>query len=67
VAGRWLAVQRLRMAGLAMALYAAVKAMVEVTALDGVLIRVASYGAVGLFLLGAGYLYREKRALAPLA
>lgn len=60
VAGRWLAVQRLRMAGLAMALYAAVKAMIEVTALDGVGIRVGSYGAVGLFLLGAGYLYRVR-------
>lgn len=67
VAGRWLSVQRLRMAGLGMALYAAVKAMVEVAALDGVAIRVASYGAVGLFLLVAGYLYREARALAPLA
>jgi uncharacterized membrane protein len=60
LAGRWLGVQRLRMAGLALALYAAVKAMIEVAALDGVAIRVGSYGAVGLFLLAAGYLYREQ-------
>ena len=61
VAGRWLGVQRLPMAGLAMALYAAVKAMVEVAAIDGVALRVGAYGAVGLFLLGAGYLYRVRR------
>jgi hypothetical protein len=62
VAGRRLAVQRLRLAGLAMALYAAMKAMVEVSVLDGVLLRVGSYMAVGLFLLAAGYLYRVRRA-----
>lgn len=65
VAGRRLAVQRLRMAGLALSVYAAVKAMVEVSAIEGVLLRVASYGAVGLFLLGAGYLYRVRRPVAP--
>jgi hypothetical protein len=26
-----------------------------------VLLRVGAYGAVGVFLLGAGYLYRERR------
>jgi hypothetical protein len=61
LAGRHLAVQRLRMAGLGMALYAAIKAMVEVAAIDGILLRVSSYGAVGLFLLGAGYLYRIRQ------
>jgi hypothetical protein len=28
--------------------------------ISGVLLRVAAYGAVGVFLLGAGYGYRER-------
>ncbi|MDB4916550.1 MAG: Protein of unknown function transrane [Gemmatimonadetes bacterium] len=59
VAGRRLGIGRLRVAGLALALFAAFKAIVEVTDISSVLLRVAAYGAVGVFLLGAGYLYRE--------
>jgi hypothetical protein len=60
VAGRSLGIARLRTVGLALAIYAAVKAMVEAVEIDGVLLRVAVYGAVGVFLLGAGYLYRVR-------
>ena len=59
VAGRRLGIGRLRVAGLGLALYAAFKAVVEVTDIGSVGLRVGSYGAVGMFLLGAGYLYRE--------
>ncbi len=59
--GRHLAIQRLRLAGLALAIYAAVKAAVEASEIGGVALRVGAYGAVGVFLLGAGYLYRERR------
>jgi uncharacterized membrane protein len=61
VAGRSLSIARLRTVGLALAIYAAVKAMVEAVEIEGVLLRVAVYGAVGVFLLGAGYLYRVRR------
>jgi hypothetical protein len=61
VAGRYLGVQRLRMTGLAMSIYAALKAMVEAAAIEGIALRVGIYGAVGAFLLGAGYLYRVRR------
>jgi uncharacterized membrane protein len=67
LAGRHLGVQRLRMAGLAMSLYAAVKAVLEVAGMEGILLRVGSYGAVGLFLLGAGYLYRVRRSDAAVS
>jgi hypothetical protein len=60
IAGRSLAIARLRTVGLALAIYAAVKAMVEAVEIEGVLLRVAVYGAVGVFLLGAGYLYRVR-------
>lgn len=59
VAGRRLGMGHLRVAGLGLALYAAFKAAVEVTDIGSVGLRVGSYAAVGMFLLGAGYLYRE--------
>jgi hypothetical protein len=59
--GRAVGIQRLRLAGLALAIYAAVKAVVEASDISGVLLRVGAYGAVGVFLLAAGYLYRERR------
>jgi hypothetical protein len=62
LAGRILGVQPLRLAGLALAIYAAVKAVVEASLIGGIALRVGAYGAVGVFLLGAGYLYREKSA-----
>ena len=61
IAGRRLGIGRLRVGGLILALYAAVKAVVEVTDIGSVLLRVGAYAAVGVFLLGAGYLYREQR------
>jgi hypothetical protein len=60
--GRMLGVRPLRLAGLGLAIYAAVKAVVEASLIGGVLLRVGAYGAVGVFLLGAGYLYRERTA-----
>jgi hypothetical protein len=48
-----------RVEGPGLALYAAFKAVVEVTDIGSVGLRVGSYGAVGKFLLGAGYRYRE--------
>ncbi len=59
VAGQRYAVSRLRLAGLALAVYAAVKAIAEASDIGGLLLRVGAYGAVGIFLLAAGYLYRE--------
>ena len=59
VAGRRLGVARLRVGGLVLAMYAAFKAVAEVTDIGSVLLRVGAYAAVGMFLLGAGYLYRE--------
>jgi uncharacterized membrane protein len=61
VAGRRLGIGRLRVAGLALAIYAGVKGAVQVTDIGSVLLRVGAYAAVGVFLLGAGYLYREQR------
>lgn len=52
VAGRRLGMGHLRVAGLGLALYAAV----EVTDIGSVGLRVGSYAAVGMFLLSAGYL-----------
>lgn len=60
IVGRQLAIQRLRLAGLGFAIYAAVKAVVEASEISGVLLRVGVYGAVGVFLLAAGYLYRDR-------
>ena len=66
VAGRRLGIGRLRVAGLALAIYAGLKGLVEVTEIGSVLLRVGAYAAVGLFLLGAGYLYREQRPAVEL-
>ena len=66
VAGRRLGIGRVRVAGLVLALYAAFKALVEVTDIGSLLLRVGSYAAVGVFLLGAGYLYREKRGVGEM-
>jgi hypothetical protein len=63
LAGQRYAVGRLRLAGLALAIYAAVKAIAEASEIGGLLLRVGAYGAVGVFLLAAGYLYREGRVL----
>ena len=60
VAGRQLGLGPLRVGGLMLAVYAAVKAVLEVTDINSLLLRVGAYGAVGVFLLGAGYLYRER-------
>ena len=67
LAGRRLGIGRLRAAGLALALYAGVKGVAEVTDIDSVALRVGAYAAVGVFLLGAGYLYREVRERGDLA
>ena len=67
LAGRTLGIGRLRAAGLALAIYAAVKAIVEATDIGGDMLRVGAYAAVGVFLLGAGYLYRDQSdALTPI-
>lgn len=66
VAGRQLGIGRVRVAGLALALYAAFKALVEVTDIGSLLLRVGAYAAVGMFLLGAGYLYREEQVAGDL-
>ena len=66
VVGRRLGIARLRVAGLVLALYAAFKALVEVTDIGSILLRVGAYAAVGVFLLGAGYLYREERGVEEL-
>ena len=62
IVGRRLGMGRLRVAGLGLALYAAFKAVVEVTDIGSIMLRVGAYAAVGVFLLSAGYLYREVRA-----
>ena len=63
LAGRSLGMGRLRVTGLGLAIYAAFKAVVEVTDIGSLLLRVGSYAAVGMFLLGAGYLYRDARVV----
>ena len=59
VAGRRFAVSRLRLAGLGLAIFAAVKAIVEASLIGGLAWGVGASGAVGVFLLAAGYIYRE--------
>jgi hypothetical protein len=56
--GRSRRVAAARQAGLALALYAAVKAIVQVSAIDPVGLRVGSYLLVGGFLLAVGFWYR---------
>ena len=64
IVGRLLFIRRLRVTGLVLAIYAAMKAVMNASEISGVLLRVGAYGAVGVFLLGAGYLYRERKAEA---
>jgi uncharacterized membrane protein len=64
VVGRRVQVAKLRVAGLCLAIYAALKAVVQVTDIESLALRVGAYAAVGVFLLGAGYLYREQRVAA---
>jgi uncharacterized membrane protein len=59
VAGRKVESKALRVAGLAVAIYAAAKAVIEANEIGGLALRVGCYAAVGVFLLGAGYLYRN--------
>ena len=65
VAGRRLAFKALRVAGLALAIYAAAKAVVEASAIGSLPLRVGCYAAVGVFMLGAGYLYRNAPTGSP--
>ena len=58
--GRARRIAAARQSGLALALYAALKAIVEVSQLDAVALRVGSYLLVGGFLLGVGYWYRRR-------
>jgi hypothetical protein len=58
LAGRLRRVPAARQAGLALALYAAFKAMVQASTLQPVGLRVGSYLLVGGFLLGVGWWYR---------
>jgi hypothetical protein len=53
--------------GLALALYAALRAFVQTSAIDAIGLRVGSYLLVGGFLLAVGYWYRAagSRAVAP--
>ena len=62
VAGRRMGSKALRVAGLTVAIYAAAKAVVEANDIGGLTLRVGCYAAVGVFLLGAGYLYRNAGA-----
>ena len=62
MAGRRLGVSRLRLSGLGLSIFAAVKAIVESSLIGGLPLRVGAYGAVGVFLLAAGYVYRERTA-----
>jgi hypothetical protein len=50
IAGRRLGIGRLRVAGLALAIYAGLKGVVQVTDIGSVLLRVGAYAAVGVFL-----------------
>jgi hypothetical protein len=59
VAGRRMDSKEFRVAGLVVAIYAAAKAVIEATNISSLLLRVGCYAAVGVFLLGAAYLYRN--------
>jgi hypothetical protein len=59
VAGRRTDIKAFRIAGLMVAIYAAAKAVIEATNITGLALRVGCYAAVGVFLLGAAYLYRN--------
>ena len=57
--GRVRAVAHLRVIGLALALWAAGKALVEAMGLPNVVVRVTVFFAVAAFLVGIGYWYRH--------
>ena len=59
VVGRRADSMTFRAAGLVVAIYAAAKAVIEATNISGLGLRVGCYAAVGVFLLGAAYLYRN--------
>ncbi|HEX7979486.1 MAG TPA: hypothetical protein VF461_12850, partial [Gemmatimonadaceae bacterium] len=59
VVGRRTDSKAFRVAGLMVAIYAGAKAVIEATNISGLMLRVGCYAAVGAFLLGAGYLYRN--------
>jgi hypothetical protein len=59
VVGRRTDSKAFRVAGLVIAIYAAAKAVIEATNISGLGLRVGCYAAVGVFLLGAAYLYRN--------
>jgi len=59
IAGRRVDSKPFRVAGLVVAIYAAAKAVIEATNISGLMLRVGCYAAVGMFLLGAAYLYRN--------
>ncbi len=64
--GRLRGITGARRIGLALCVYAAVKAIAEASGLDAIGLKVASFLLVGVFLLGVGYWYRasarEERA-----
>ena len=62
--GRARSVPAARQVGLALALYAALKAFAQASGLDAVGLRVGSYLLVGGFLLAVGYWYRAAGARA---
>ena len=59
--GRWRAIPLLRQVGLALAVFAAFKAMMETSALS-IGWRVGGYMLAGIFLLGVAYWYRGRGA-----
>jgi uncharacterized membrane protein len=67
VVGRLRAAAGPRRAGLALAVYAALKALAEASGLADVALRVGSYLLVGLFLLAVAYWYRGGAEEEPLA
>ena len=68
--GRWRSIPLLRQLGLALSVFAAIKAMVETSSLS-IGWRVGGYLLAGVFLLGVAYWYRgtggERTAAEPVA
>jgi uncharacterized membrane protein len=62
--GRWRSIPLLRQLGLALAVFAAVKAMAETSSLS-IGWRVGGYMLAGVFLLGVAYWYRGKSTATP--
>ena len=56
--GRWRRLAGARQLGLALAIFAALKAMIQASTLGSIGLRVGSYLAAGLFLLAVAYWYR---------